>query len=614
MPNSSIASWAALRSEAPTTLGPPFCVNGRIRPTRTGPVPRTSPTGRGRRAAATGPAASAPRRFRGWAGRDRWGRNPRAPERSSRRPLEPFVERVRSLRASMRRLSASRPPKPGVKQANRLMTHFTLRRSRRRRLPYARSPHLLRQLWLFHSLVLRECRKRTRDARAGRSPRGSGRRWRRAAWMKQRRRRARSGRAASRRWARASRPRRSRRGSMSWRRRSAISPTSRCGRWRRWRRPTPILAEDTRVSRRLLERYEIATPLVAYHEHNAAKARPRILARLAEGEALALISDAGTPLISDPGYKLAAEAVAAGIAVVQRARPFGGAGGADSAALPTDRFFFEGFLPPKAAARRERINALAGDSCDAAVLRGAQPARRRARRPRRRTRPAARGGRARTHQALRRDAPRNSRGTGRPLRRRGAAQGRDRRRRRPAAGGAGGSTRTRSTARSSKRSARCRSRTPPPRSPRKSACRAAKSTRARCFSPARGADGRAAGRGAAARLSLRPARRANRRAADEAEGLSRAGAPIRRLAAAKSISSSSAAGRSPSSRSRRATISTPPRARSSEAKRRRISRAARVWLARNPWAAGATLRGDAVFVAPRRLPRHLGAAYRLDIN
>ena len=121
-----------------------------------------------------------------------------------------------------------------------------------------------------------------------------------------------------------------------------------------------ILAEDTRVSRHLLDRYEIATPLVAYHEHNAAQARPRILARFAEGEALALISDAGTPLISDPGYKLATEAAAAGVALVSVPGPSAAIAALTSAALPTDRFFFEGFLPTKAAARRERINALAG--------------------------------------------------------------------------------------------------------------------------------------------------------------------------------------------------------------------------------------------------------------
>jgi 16S rRNA (cytidine1402-2'-O)-methyltransferase len=121
-----------------------------------------------------------------------------------------------------------------------------------------------------------------------------------------------------------------------------------------------ILAEDTRVSRHLLDRYEISTPLKPYHEHNAAQVRPGLIARLAAGEALALISDAGTPLISDPGYKLAAEAVAAGVNVTSVPGASAALAALTSAALPTDRFFFEGFLPPKAAARRERINALVG--------------------------------------------------------------------------------------------------------------------------------------------------------------------------------------------------------------------------------------------------------------
>jgi len=120
-----------------------------------------------------------------------------------------------------------------------------------------------------------------------------------------------------------------------------------------------ILAEDTRVSHRLLDRYDISAPLVAYHEHNAAEIRPRILARLAAGEALALISDAGTPLVSDPGYKLVVEAAAAGVAVFPLPGPCAAIAALTTAALPTDRFFFEGFLPAKTAARRERIAALA---------------------------------------------------------------------------------------------------------------------------------------------------------------------------------------------------------------------------------------------------------------
>ena len=120
-----------------------------------------------------------------------------------------------------------------------------------------------------------------------------------------------------------------------------------------------ILAEDTRVTHRLLDRYDIAAPLVAYHEHNAAEVRPRILARLAAGEALALVSDAGTPLVSDPGYKLVVDAAAAGITVFALPGPCAAIAALTTAALPTDRFFFEGFLPAKSAARRERIAALA---------------------------------------------------------------------------------------------------------------------------------------------------------------------------------------------------------------------------------------------------------------
>ena len=120
-----------------------------------------------------------------------------------------------------------------------------------------------------------------------------------------------------------------------------------------------ILAEDTRISRRLLDHYAITTPLIPYHEHNAAEARPKAIARMKEGDSLALISDAGTPLISDPGYKLVAEAVAEGLAVTSLPGPCAAVMALTLAGLPTDRFFFEGFLPAKSAARRERLNALA---------------------------------------------------------------------------------------------------------------------------------------------------------------------------------------------------------------------------------------------------------------
>ena len=120
-----------------------------------------------------------------------------------------------------------------------------------------------------------------------------------------------------------------------------------------------ILAEDTRVSRTLLARYGIERPLSPYHEHNAAEARPRALKRIAEGQALALISDAGTPLISDPGYRLVAEAIAQGFAVAVAPGPSAALAALCVAGLPTDRFYFEGFLPSRQSARRERINELA---------------------------------------------------------------------------------------------------------------------------------------------------------------------------------------------------------------------------------------------------------------
>jgi 16S rRNA (cytidine1402-2'-O)-methyltransferase len=120
-----------------------------------------------------------------------------------------------------------------------------------------------------------------------------------------------------------------------------------------------VIAEDTRVSKTLLAHYGISTPLTAYHEHNAAEMRPRLIARLQKGARLALISDAGTPLVSDPGYKLAREAIAAGIVVTGVPGPSAVLAGLVLAGLPSDRFFFEGFLPPKTAARRARLTELA---------------------------------------------------------------------------------------------------------------------------------------------------------------------------------------------------------------------------------------------------------------
>src|SRR3977135_81752 len=120
-----------------------------------------------------------------------------------------------------------------------------------------------------------------------------------------------------------------------------------------------IACEDTRITRRLTERYAISALLKPYHEHNAALARPKILERLAQGASIALVSDAGTPLISDPGFKLVREVCAAGHQVIALPGPSSVLAALAVAALPTDRFFFEGFLPPKETARRARLTELA---------------------------------------------------------------------------------------------------------------------------------------------------------------------------------------------------------------------------------------------------------------
>ena len=120
-----------------------------------------------------------------------------------------------------------------------------------------------------------------------------------------------------------------------------------------------IACEDSRVTRKLTEHYGIAAPLTPYHEHNAAEARPKLLARLVDGQAVALVSDAGTPLISDPGYKLVRAASEAGHTVIAVPGASAVLTALGVAGLPTDRFFFEGFLPPKQAARQKRIAQLA---------------------------------------------------------------------------------------------------------------------------------------------------------------------------------------------------------------------------------------------------------------
>lgn len=120
-----------------------------------------------------------------------------------------------------------------------------------------------------------------------------------------------------------------------------------------------VLAEDTRVTRTLLMHYGITTPLVAYHEHSNEAVRERMVRRMRDGAALALVSDAGTPLVSDPGFKLVQAAIAAGLAVTPIPGPSAVMTAIVAAGLPTDRFFFEGFLPQKGGARRNRLAALA---------------------------------------------------------------------------------------------------------------------------------------------------------------------------------------------------------------------------------------------------------------
>ena len=117
-----------------------------------------------------------------------------------------------------------------------------------------------------------------------------------------------------------------------------------------------IAAEDTRRTRLLLSRYGIDTTMSSLHEHNEEQYAPLLVKRMLNGESIALVSDAGTPLLSDPGFRLVSFAAAAGVKII----PIPGASAVTAAlsvsALPTDRFVFEGFLPNKAAARRNRLD------------------------------------------------------------------------------------------------------------------------------------------------------------------------------------------------------------------------------------------------------------------
>jgi len=120
-----------------------------------------------------------------------------------------------------------------------------------------------------------------------------------------------------------------------------------------------VVAEDTRRSRILLEHYDIRQPMISLHEHNEQERIPELLNRLSSGESMALISDAGTPLISDPGYRLVREAASAGVPVIPVPGPSSVTAALCVAGLPTDRFAFEGFLPARPGNRRKQLGGLA---------------------------------------------------------------------------------------------------------------------------------------------------------------------------------------------------------------------------------------------------------------
>jgi len=123
-----------------------------------------------------------------------------------------------------------------------------------------------------------------------------------------------------------------------------------------------IAAEDTRHTQRLLARHGIDRPLIAVHEHNEETQTPRIVERIAQGESIALVSDAGTPLLSDPGYRLVKGAAERGIEVVAIPGPSAVTAALSVCGLPTDRFVFEGFLPARRAGRLRRLSELRGQS------------------------------------------------------------------------------------------------------------------------------------------------------------------------------------------------------------------------------------------------------------
>jgi 16S rRNA (cytidine1402-2'-O)-methyltransferase len=123
-----------------------------------------------------------------------------------------------------------------------------------------------------------------------------------------------------------------------------------------------IAAEDTRRTRILLDHYQINKPLISLYDHNELKRAPTLIRHLQEGANIALVSEAGTPLISDPGFRLVQLAIAHGITVIPIPGPSAVVAALIAAGLPMDRFVFEGFLPKKPGKRRRRLEALGGES------------------------------------------------------------------------------------------------------------------------------------------------------------------------------------------------------------------------------------------------------------
>ena len=193
-----------------------------------------------------------------------------------------------------------------------------------------------------------------------------------------------------------------------------------------------LACEDTRVTRVLLDRYGISRKPVAYHEHNAAEAGPKLIAALEAGQSVALVSDAGTPLVSDPGFRLVGQAVAAGIRVISVPGASAVLTALTASGLPSDAFLFAGFLPVKGGQRRARLEALKTVPATLVFFKSPRRLADYACRDGGCSRRSAGGGRSRADQGVRGDAARFACLAGRALCAGADTQGRDRCLRRPA--------------------------------------------------------------------------------------------------------------------------------------------------------------------------------------